>query len=100
MDIESADTTTGATASVTSVTAAADGSFSATVPVGFGDDVITATATAAGGRSTGYAQVVGHRRRDRRDDGADVTDPAGDDNGPGTYQYPTVRGLPCPARST
>jgi glucoamylase len=86
--IESADTTTGAPASVTTTKAAADGSFSATVPVGFGANAITVAVTAAGGRSTGYAQVT------VTNEGAgstvlDVADPAGDDNGPGTYQYPT-----------
>jgi glucoamylase len=45
-------------------------------------------ATAAGGRSTGYAQVT------ISNEGGgttilDVPDPVGDDNGPGTYQYPT-----------
>jgi len=86
------DTTTGAAASVTSTTAAADGSYSATVPVSFGSDVITVSATAAGGRSTGYAQVT------VTNEGGgttvlDVPDAAGDgvgnDTGPGTYQYPT-----------
>jgi glucoamylase len=82
------DTTTGAPASVTSTTAAADGSYSATVPVSFGSSAITVAATAAGGRSTGYAQVT------VSNEGGgttvlDVTDPTGDDNGPGTYQYPT-----------
>ena len=87
VDVGSADTTTGAAASVTSTVAANDGSFSATVPVGFGHNVLTATATSRDGRSTGYAQVAVLR-------GAtggtvvDVADPAGDDNGPGTYQYP------------
>ncbi|HEX4660425.1 MAG TPA: glucodextranase DOMON-like domain-containing protein, partial [Streptosporangiaceae bacterium] len=85
--IASADTTTGSPAIVTS-SATADGSFSATVPVGFGSNVITVTATAAGGRSTGYEQVT------VTNEGGgttvlDVTDPAGDDNGPGTFQYPT-----------
>ena len=87
--IASADTTTGAPAAVTSTTAASDGSFSATVPVGFGSNAITVSATANGGRSTGYAQVT------VTNEGAgstvlDVTDPSGDDNGPGTYQYPTA----------
>lgn len=87
--IESADTTTGGPASVTTTTAAAGGSFSATVPVGFGANAITVAATAAGGRSTGYAQVT------VTNEGAgatvlDVADPAGDDTGPGTYQYPTA----------
>ena len=87
--VESADTTTGAPAQVASSTAAADGSFSATVPVGFGSNVITVAATAAAGRGTGYGQVT------VRNEGGgaavlDITDPAGDDNGPGTFQYPTA----------
>ncbi len=91
--IESADTTTGGPASVATATAAAGGSFSAAVPVGFGANAITVAATSAGGRSTGYAQAV------VTDEGAgstvlDVPDAAGDgvgnDLGPGTYQYPTA----------
>jgi glucoamylase len=88
VSIAAADTTTGAPASVTSTTAAPDGSFEATVPVSFGSNVITVSATAKGGRSTGYAQVTATNEGG----GAtvlDVTDPTGDDNGPGTYQYPT-----------
>ena len=56
-------------------------------PIGFGTNVLTVTAAAGGG--TGYAQVavvggiVGGKTV------LDVTDPPGDDNGPGTYQYPT-----------
>src|SRR5204863_5733015 len=78
----------GTAATVTSAKAAPDGSFSATVPVGFGSNVVTATATSAGGESTGYAQVT------VTNEGGgttvlDTTDPSGDDNGPGTYQYPT-----------
>jgi glucoamylase len=90
VDVASADTTTGAPASVISTVAAADGSFSVTVPVGFGDDVITATATSAGGRSTGYAQVSVIGEVTGGTTVLNVTDPAGDDNGPGTYQYPTA----------
>jgi glucoamylase len=90
VDVASADTTTGAAASVTSTVAAADGSFSVTVPVGFGDDVITATATAPGGRSTGYAQVTVIGNVTGGTTVLNVTDPTGDDNGPGTYQYPTA----------
>jgi len=86
--VESADTTTGAPASVTSTTAAADGSFSATVPVSFGSNAITASATAPGGRSTGYGQVT-VTNEGGGSTVLDVTDPTGDDNGPGTYQYPT-----------
>ena len=74
---------------MTSTTAAADGSFSATVPVSFGSNAITVTATAAGGKSTGYAQVT-VTNEGGGSTVLDVTDPSGDDNGPGTYQYPTA----------
>ena len=87
--IASADTTTGAQVAVTSTTAASDGSFSATVPVSFGSNAITVTATANGGRSTGYAQVT-VTNEGGGSTVLDVTDPSGDDNGPGTYQYPTA----------
>ncbi len=86
--VESDDTTTGAPSSVTSTVAAADGSFSATVPVSFGSNVLTVSATAAGGRSTGYAQVT-VTNEGGGSTVLDVSDPTGDDNGPGTYQYPT-----------
>ena len=86
--ISASDSTTSASPSVTSAVAGADGSFSATVPVSFGSTVITVAATAAGGRATGYAQAT----VTNEGGGAtvlDVADPVGDDNGPGTYQYPT-----------
>ena len=86
--VASADTTTGTAASVTSTTAAADGSYSATVPVGFGTNAITVSATAPGGRSTGYSQVT-VTAEGGGSTVLDVTDSTGDDNGPGTYQYPT-----------
>ena len=86
--VASANTTTGAPTSVTSTTAAADGSFSATVPVSFGSNAITVAASASGGRSTGYAQVT-VSNEGGGSTVLDVTDPTGDDNGPGTYQYPT-----------
>ena len=86
--VASANTTTGAPTAVTGTTATADGSFSATVPVSFGSNAITVTATAAGGRSTGYAQVT-VTNEGGGSTVLDVTDPSGDDNGPGTYQYPT-----------
>jgi glucoamylase len=89
VDIGSADTTTGAAASVTSTTAASDGSFSASVPIGFGNNVITATATSPDGRNTGYAQVPVTGDVTGGTTVLNVTDPAGDDNGPGTYKYPT-----------
>jgi glucoamylase len=87
--IASDDTTTGAAATVVATTAGSDGTFSASVPVGFGTNAITATATAPGGRSTGYAQVT-VSAEGGGSSVLDVTDPTGDDNGPGTYQYPTA----------
>jgi glucoamylase len=69
--------------------AAPDGSFSVTVPVGFGDSVLTASATAPGNR-TGFAQTSVTSNVTSGTTVLDVNDPAGDDNGPGTYQYPTA----------
>jgi glucoamylase len=86
--IASDDTDSGATPSTATTTADASGAFSAPLAVGFGTNVITVAASTKAG-ATGYAQtavvgdVVGGTSV------LDVTDPAGDDNGPGTYQYPT-----------
>ncbi len=85
---ESLDTTTGAPSTTATATAAADGSFSVTVPVGFGDSVLTVSATASGNR-TGYAQTSVTSDVTTGTTVLDVSDPTGDDNGPGTYQYPT-----------
>jgi glucoamylase len=91
--IEAADTTTGAPAALVTTIAAGNGSFSASVPVSFGSNALTATATAPGGRQTGYAQVT---VTNEGGGGAvlDVPDARGDgvgtDTGPGTYQYPTA----------
>ena len=75
-------------ATTVTATAAADGSFSAAVPIGFGTNVLTVTAAAGGG--TGYAQVTVVGDIVGGTTVMDVTDPPGDDNGPGTYQYPTA----------
>ncbi len=88
VSVESQDATSGAPSAVTTTVAASDGSFSASVPIGFGSNVITAGATTDNAKNTGYAQVT------VSNEGGgttvlDVNDPAGDDNGPGTYQYPT-----------
>ena len=85
--VSSTDATSGAS-SVTSATAAADGSFSATVPIGFGSNAITVGASTHGLRNTGYAQVM-VSNEGGGSTVLDVSDPSGDDNGPGTYQYPT-----------
>jgi glucoamylase len=76
----------GANASV-SVTADAGGSFSAVVPVGFGTNVITAAATLGGATGSAQVSVVGDLVGGVTV--LDSADPGGDDNGPGTYAYPT-----------
>jgi glucoamylase len=86
--VASSDTTTGAATFVTSVVADGSGAFSVPVPVGFGSNVITAAASTAGLRNTGYAQAT-VTNSGGGTSVLDVTDPAGDDNGPGTFQYPT-----------
>ncbi|MBV9853880.1 MAG: hypothetical protein JOY82_05070 [Streptosporangiaceae bacterium] len=59
------------------------------MPVSFGSNVFTVSATAAGGRSTGYGQVTVSNEGGGTSV-LDVADPPGDDHGPGTYQYPTA----------
>jgi glucoamylase len=86
--VESLDTTTGTPSTTGTAVAALDGSFSVTVPVGFGDSVLTVSATASGNR-TGYAQTSVTSSVTSGTTVLNVTDPTGDDNGPGTYQYPT-----------
>jgi glucoamylase len=86
--VESLDTTTGAPSTTSTAEAAADGSFSVSVPVGFGDSVLTVSATASGNR-TGYAQTSVTSDVTSGTTVLNGTDPTGDDNGPGTYQYPT-----------
>jgi glucoamylase len=88
VDIATQDTDTGAAASAVTTTADASGDYSATVAIGFGTNVITATATTGAG-ATGYAQtsVIGDVSGGTTV--LSVTDPTGDDHGPGTYQYPT-----------
>ncbi|GAA4987402.1 glucoamylase [Nonomuraea thailandensis] len=80
---------TGAATRVVSARAGADGAFAATAPVAFGEVVLTVTATTSDGRT-------GHARRAVVGDIVDATtvldaeDPEGDDDGPGTYAYPTA----------
>jgi glucoamylase len=87
--VEAEDTTTGAASATATTTASADGSFAVTVAVGFGDSVLTVSATASGDR-TGYAQTTVSSDVTGGTTVLDVSDPTGDDNGPGTYQYPTA----------
>jgi glucoamylase len=87
--VEADDTDTGGAATTVSTKADATGAFSAAVAIGFGTNEITVAATTSAG-ATGYAQtaVVGDITGGTTV--LDVTDPSGDDNGPGTYQYPTA----------
>ncbi|WP_327584161.1 glycoside hydrolase family 15 protein [Nonomuraea sp. NBC_00507] len=89
VDVAATPIDTGAPTRIVSVRAASDGAFTAQAPVSFGEVVLTVTATTSDGRTT-------HARRTVIGDivGAttvlDVTDPDGDDDGPGTYAYPTA----------
>jgi glucoamylase len=78
----------GATPSIASTTAGPSGDWSLQLPVGFGSTTITVTATL--GRSTGYGQRTVINVALPGTAVLDVADPDGDDNGPGTYQYPTA----------
>ena len=72
---------------VVSTRADSTGAWSLTLPVSFGTTTITVTATL--GRSTGYSQLFVTNTVLPGTSVLDVTDPLNDDNGPGTYQYPT-----------
>jgi glucan 1,4-alpha-glucosidase len=87
VDAESVGTS-GGSAATDSTTADSGGDWTLTLPVSFGNDSITVTATR--GNSTGYAQT---NITDSTLPGTQVLhvdDPTGDDSGPGTYQYPTA----------
>ena len=88
VDIDAVNIDIDGAAIVSTTTAGADGSFSVVVPVPPGASTLTVTATAPNG-GTAFAQ---------RNVVFDVVpgtllyavgDPDGDDNGPGTYDYPT-----------
>ncbi len=77
----------GGSAPTASTTADASGDWTLSLPAAFGSSTITVTATA--GRSTGYAQLTVNGVALPGTTVLSVTDPIGDDNGPGTYAYPT-----------
>lgn len=77
----------GDTARVT-VRASASGAFSATVPTPFGASAVTVAATTASGATARVRRTV-ISEAITGTTVLDVTDPDGDDNGPGTYAYPT-----------
>jgi glucoamylase len=80
----------GGAADVASTTADSSGNWSLPVPATFGSTTITVTSTL--GRSTGYAQtfVTDVALPPGATTVLDSADPVGDDNGPGTYAYPTA----------
>lgn len=86
--IESSGLDVPGSSAVVTTTADGTGAFSASVPVAFGDDAVTATATTASG--TGVARVTVSGELTGATTVLHVSDPANDDNGPGTYQYPTA----------
>jgi len=71
-----------------STTAGSSGDWTLTLPVSFGTTTITVTATL--GRSTGYSQLSVTNVALPGTTVLNVPDPVGDDNGPGTYAYPTA----------
>jgi glucan 1,4-alpha-glucosidase len=77
----------GSTVTATA-TAASDGSFSIPVTTPAGTDVINVAATAPNG-ATGFAQTTVIFDFVPGTLISEFTDPVGDDNGPGTYAYPT-----------
>lgn len=86
--VAEAEPATGGMAATGSATADSSGHWSLTVPASFGTTTITVTAT-SGGR-TGYDQLQVIDVALPGTTVLSVTDPTGDDNGPGTYAYPTA----------
>lgn len=88
VSVSATNTDTGFITATAQATAAADGSFSVSVAATPGTTVITVVATAADGgtahatRTVVWDFVPGAKI-------LDVTDPTGDDSGPGNYAYPT-----------
>ncbi len=83
-----AETPAGGVAATASAMADGSGHWSLTLtPTTFGSPTITVTATK--GNSTGYAQESVVDVTLPGTSVLTVKDPPGDDNGPGTYQYPT-----------
>jgi glucoamylase len=76
----------GGAAAIASTAADGSGNWSLTLPVSFGP-IITVTATR--GMSTGYAQVSLSNALLPGTPVFSTSDAMGDDNGPGTYAYPT-----------
>jgi C-terminal binding-module, SLH-like, of glucodextranase/Glycosyl hydrolases family 15 len=78
----------GGVAGIASTVADGSGDWSLVVPTGFESTVITVSATLH--RGTGYSQLTVINDKLPGNTVLDASDPTGDDNGPGTYQYPTA----------
>jgi glucoamylase len=78
----------GGAAATATTTADPSGDWSLPVATSFGNTVITVTATQGG--STGYAQDNVNSFVLPGTQVFSAPDPTGDDNGPGTFQYPTA----------
>jgi glucoamylase len=78
---------TGGAGATASTTADSGGNWTLSLPASFGTTSITVTASL--GDSTGYAQTLVTDVTLPGSSVLSVTDPTGDDNGPGTYAYPT-----------
>ena len=78
----------GGVAASATTTADLSGDWSLPIATSFGNTVITVTATQGG--STGYAQDNVNSFVLPGTTVFSTPDPAGDDNGPGTFQYPTA----------
>jgi carbohydrate-binding DOMON domain-containing protein len=89
IDVADVGTDQNSATSVTSTTADGSGNWSLAAPLQAGTDVLVVAATAPDG---GTAQVVRTVVNDVVNGTKllDVTDPTGDDNGPGNYAYPTA----------
>ena len=87
----------GGTAGVASTTADSSGNWSLSLPVGLRHDHDHGHRHA--GRQTVYSQLSVANSALPGPTVLSVTDPSGDDNGPGTYAYPTAPAFQ-PVRST
>jgi glucan 1,4-alpha-glucosidase len=89
IDIADVATDNNNTTTVFSGTAGSDGTFSVPVTVAAGSNVLVITATTSSGAT---AQTTRSLVNDVVNGTLllDVTDPTGDDNGPGNYAYPTA----------
>jgi glucoamylase len=88
VDVQATAVDFGGGSTIVTTTAGPDGTFTVTVPTPLGSNAVTAAATTPDGR-TGWARITIVSDFITGTTVLDVTDPDGDDNGPGTYGYPT-----------